>query len=95
MNCGKLLNDNLSPRALAGIEERITALTVELIEGVKPKGRCNFVHDFAEQLPVRIFMQVVDLPVEDLPKLKYLADQYTRPDGSLLMVFSKRAHNDI
>lgn len=79
----KLLNDNLSPRALAGIEERVTALTVELIEGFKPKGRCNFVHDFAEQLPVRIFMQVVDLPVEDLPKLKHLADQFTRPDGSL------------
>jgi cytochrome P450 len=79
----KLLNDNLSPRALAGIEERVTALTVELIEGLKPKGRCNFVHDFAEQLPVRIFMQVVDLPIEDLPQLKHLADQFTRPDGSL------------
>ena len=90
----KLLNDNLSPRALAGIEERITALTVELIEGVKPRGRCNFVHDFAEQLPVRIFMQVVDLPVEDLPKLKYLADQYTRPDGSLTYPEVKQLFDD-
>jgi camphor 5-monooxygenase len=41
------------------------------------------VHEFAEQLPVRIFMQIVDLPIEDLPKLKHLADQFTRPDGSL------------
>ena len=37
----------------------------------------------AEQLPLRIFMQIVDLPLSDLPKLKYLADQFTRPDGSL------------
>ena len=79
----KLLNDNLSPKALRGTEQRITDLTVELIEGFRPSGRCDFVRDFAEQLPVRIFMQVVGLPVVDLPKLKHLADQYTRPDGSL------------
>ena len=28
-------------------------------------------------------MQIVDLPLADLPKLKHLADQFTRPDGSL------------
>lgn len=79
----KLLNDNLSPRALTGMEQRVTDLTVDIIERLKPAGRCDFVRDFAEQLPVRIFMQVVSLPMEDLPKLKHLADQFTRPDGSL------------
>lgn len=79
----KLLNDNMSPKALSALEQRVTDLTVELIEGLRPKGRCNFVHDFAEQLPVRIFMGLVDLPLADLPKLKHLADQFTRPDGSL------------
>ncbi len=78
-----LLNDNLSPRALKGTEDKITALTVELIEGFQAKGHCDFIHEFAEQLPVRIFIQIVDLPVADLPKLKHLADQFTRPDGSL------------
>lgn len=78
-----LLNDNLGPKPLKPIEETIVGLTVSLIEDFQPQGRCNFVHDFAEQLPVRIFMQVVDLPVADLPKLKHLADQFTRPDGSL------------
>ncbi len=78
-----LLNDNLSPKALKGIDGKITALTVELIEGFRAKGRCNFIHEFAEQLPVRIFIDIVDLPVADLPKLKHLADQFTRPDGSL------------
>lgn len=78
-----LLNDNLSPRALGGIDAEIRALTVSLIEGFRPNGRCDFIPEFAEQLPVRIFMQIVDLPVADLPKLKHLADQFTRPDGSL------------
>lgn len=78
-----LLNDNLSPKAIKGLDEEITALTAELIEGFKPKGECDFIHEFAEQLPVRMFMRVVDLPLLDLPKLKHLADQFTRPDGSM------------
>lgn len=78
-----LLNENLGPKPLKPIEQVVTDLTISLIEGFRPNGRCNFTHDFAEKLPVRIFMRVVDLPEEDLPKLKHLADQYTRPDGSL------------
>jgi camphor 5-monooxygenase len=78
-----LLNDNLSPKALAGTDELIRTLTIELIEGFKPNGRCKFMAEFAEHLPIRIFMQIVDLPMADMPKLKHLADQFTRPDGSL------------
>jgi cytochrome P450 len=78
-----LLNDNLSPKALKGTDEKISELTISLIEGFRSDGRCDFIHQFAEQLPVRIFMQIVDLPEKDLPKLKHLADQFTRPDGSL------------
>lgn len=78
-----LLNENLGPKPIKPMEEVVRSLAVSLIEGFRPNGRCNFTHEFAEQLPVRIFMRIVDLPVEDLPKLKYLADQYTRPDGSI------------
>jgi cytochrome P450 len=78
-----LLNAGLSPRAVSEVEGAIRSLTISLIEGFRPTGRCNFTRDFAEQLPIRIFMQIVALPVEDTPRLKYLADQFTRPDGSL------------
>ncbi len=79
----KLLTSGLSPQAVTRVEDRIRALTVSLIEGFQAQGQCNFTHDFAEQLPIRIFMQIVDLPEGDMPHLKYLADQFTRPDGSL------------
>jgi cytochrome P450 len=78
-----LLNENLGPKPLKPIEQSIVDLTVELIEGFRDRGTCNFVHDFAEKLPVMIFMKLVDLPLADLPKLKHLADQFTRPDGSM------------
>jgi cytochrome P450 len=78
-----LLNENLSPKALLGTEETIRAVAAELIEAVYLRGQCDFVREFAEKLPIRIFLQIVDLPLDDLPKLKYLADQFTRPEGSL------------
>lgn len=78
-----LLNDNLSPKAVRGVEESIRSLTIRLIDGFREAGGCNFTKEFAEQLPIRIFMKVVALPDEDTPKLKHLADQFTRPDGSL------------
>lgn len=79
----QLLNGNLSPKAVAPLDPQIRELTATLIDALRPKGECNFTHDFAEKLPVQIFMRLVDLPLEDLPKLKHLADQFTRPDGSL------------
>ena len=79
----KLLNEGLSPKMIGQRKDAMRALTVDLIEGFRANGRCNFTHDFAEQLPVRIFLRLVDLPASDAGKLKHLADQFTRPDGSL------------
>jgi cytochrome P450 len=90
----KILNDNLAAKPIARMKPDVRKLAVELIDQFKPKGRCNFTTDFAEQLPVRIFMRVVDLPESDLPKLKYLADQFTRPDGSITHPEVERQFSD-
>lgn len=79
----KILNDNLYGAAIHPMEPKVRALTISLIDGFVGNGRCDFVREFAEQLPLRVFMQLVDLADEDLPKLKHLADQFTRPDGSM------------
>ena len=78
-----VLNHMLMPKSVNRIEKHVRALAVELIEGFRQRGQCNFTHEFAEKLPLRIFMDMVKLPLADLPKLKYLADQYTRPDGKM------------
>jgi cytochrome P450 len=75
-----LLNEDLSPKKIRSLEDSIRTLAIELIESFRSKGECNFVLDFAEQMPLRIFMRMVELPFADAPRLKYLADQYTRPE---------------
>ena len=78
-----LLNQNLMPNSINPLAGRVRQLTTELIESFLPRGRCNFIHEFSEVLPLKVFMELVNLPIEDLPRLKYLADQFTRPDGSM------------
>lgn len=62
-------------------EEEIRALTVELIEGLKPRGECEFISEFSLRLPLIIFMNMVGLPVSDLPLLRDLVDTFAcNPD---------------
>lgn len=80
-----LLNQNLMPKAINPLEGRVRALTRELIDSFYAAGRCNFIHEFSEVLPLKVFMELVDLPMADLPRLKFLADQFTRPDGTMAL----------
>lgn len=73
-----LLNSSLSPKAIGGAEARIRSTAIELIEAVRTKGQCNFTTDYAEQFPVRIFMGIVDLPLQDAPQLKFWSDCMVR-----------------
>lgn len=79
----KVLDEKLRGSAVTSLDGGIRELTISLIDAFVGNGRCNFVHEFAEQLPLRVFMKLVDLPLESLPELKHLADQFTRPDGSV------------
>lgn len=51
---------------------RARVLAVELIEGFRARGHCDFAADFAQHLPIEVFLSIVDLPSEDRP---YLAAQ--------------------
>ncbi len=79
----KLLNDKLYSAAINPQEPDVRALCAELIDAFADNKRCDFVTEFAQQLPLLVFMRLVNLPVSDLPRLKQMASQFTQPDGSL------------
>lgn len=64
----------LVAKRLSAAIERARALAIELIEGLEPKGRCDFQAEFAEHLPIQIFLDMVDLPLSDRPKLLKFAE---------------------
>lgn len=71
----------LSPKAVSPLGEGARALAIELIEGFHAKGECDFVRDFAQHLPIGIFMRMVDIPQSDREQLLHWADQQVRPDS--------------
>jgi camphor 5-monooxygenase len=80
-----MLNRLMGVKQVAALDGMIRGQAIILIDELKDKGRCNFTREYAEVFPVRVFMLMVDLPMEDAPRLKAIADQITRPDGSLSM----------
>lgn len=67
--------------ALKEREKEARALAIELIEGLRPKRRCEFVTEFAQHLPIKIFMRMVDLPESDRLALLPLANAQVAADG--------------
>ena len=75
------INVAVSPRAIQGLTHEARQLAIELIEGFKAKGECEFVEDFAHYLPITIFLRLVDLPLSDRPWLMQRAEVMVRsPD---------------
>ena len=76
----KLLNDGMSLARVRAMHEAITEQAVALIEGFRAQGRCDFTKDYAQVLPIRLFMALVGLPMEDAPAIRHWAECMTRPN---------------
>ncbi|MGE0388456.1 MAG: cytochrome P450 [Gammaproteobacteria bacterium] len=77
----RLLAPVFTPRALDRFEAIASTLTVDLIEGFRARGRCEFVSEFAQHMPIGIFMHMAGLPTADAAALLPWADLVTRaPD---------------
>ena len=75
-----LLNPWFSPKAVAALEGKARALAIQLVEELKPRGQCDFVADFAQQLPIQVFMSIVNVPASDREQLLAWADGMVRPE---------------
>jgi cytochrome P450 len=73
-----ILNPPFSPRRISELKEFTRQFAVDLIEGFKPRGECEFMQDFALILPIAIFMRLTHLPMDDRLKLLRLAQMSTR-----------------
>ncbi len=59
-----VLNPAFAPSKIAKMRGDAKILTIELIEQIRPKGRCEFVSEFARIMPVAMFLRIVDLPLD-------------------------------
>ncbi len=61
----KVLNRLFLPRAVARLEARARQIVVEIIEGIAPRGKCDFVTEVAARLPMVVICEMLELPRGD------------------------------
>ena len=76
----RLLSRAMTPGAVKSLADRARNLSIGLIEELEPRGKCEFVADFAQQMPIAIFMGMLDLPAQDRPTIMAIVDRIIRPD---------------
>jgi cytochrome P450 len=72
------INVGVSPKTIQGFTAEARQLAIELIEGFRTRGECEFVGEFSQFLPITIFLRLVDLPLEDRPWLLKRAETMVR-----------------
>jgi cytochrome P450 len=77
----KALDKGLSLAQIRHVEDRVRAVAAELVADIASRGHCDFSADYANIFPVKVFMALADLPMEDVPRLSRFAHQMTRPEG--------------
>jgi hypothetical protein len=74
-----LLTPALTPKAVGVWAQEARALAIALIEQFRPLGRCEFIADFAQQLPIVVFLKMCNLPLEDRAMLLEWVGASLRP----------------
>ncbi|WP_321390424.1 cytochrome P450 [Emcibacter sp.] len=78
-----LLNKALSPGTVRRVSGQVRQVSAELIDSFAGRGECDFIAEYSSLFPIRIFMSLVDLPEEDVDRLKYWCDALVRPNPDL------------
>jgi cytochrome P450 len=68
-----------TPARLALAEDKMREVTDTLIAGILKRGECEFVADFAAQMPVVVFLTLLDLPLGDRLTLRAIAHRVLHP----------------
>jgi cytochrome P450 len=80
-----------SPKRIKEMERAHRTFAVDLIEGFRATGSCDFYADFAAVFPTTIFLQIMGMPVDKLDDFMVWEDKILHateerdPDGSLAL----------
>jgi cytochrome P450 len=83
------LQQAFAPKAMLALKDDIRTLANQLIDSVITRGRCDFMVDIAEPLPVRVFLKMLGLPLERQEEYRALVREHLsdpEPDPRKVMM---------
>ncbi len=83
----KLLDPIFAPREVARLEESLVIAVNELIDGFIDRGEVDFAGEFSTLFPTRVFLNLLGLPVDELPRFLTMKDGIIRPQVAIGSVY--------
>ncbi len=80
-----LVTQAFTPRAIAQLTPRITAIVNDLLDNVAAKGKMDIIDDLANPLPVTVIAEMLGIPQQDRADFKHWSDELvgvTQTSGS-------------
>jgi len=80
----KVLQPLFSPQRMKKLGEDIRDVVNELLDEIAPKGEAEFISEFAHELPSRVFLALMDWPLEDAALFSEATDAilFGKPGGT-------------
>lgn len=70
-----------SPKTIAALRDSIRDLADGLIGAVRPNGRCEFMSEIAEPLPVKVFLRMLGLPEDRMYEYRAILKEFMTDIG--------------
>jgi cytochrome P450 len=74
----RLLAPAVMPLRLRALQAQVRQWTIEAIEALRLKGECEFIVEFSSAIPVKAFLAMMGLPIEDHALLNRLGADITK-----------------
>jgi cytochrome P450 len=63
-----LVNPLFTPKRMASLEDKIRLYAHDYVAGLRDRGSCEFMNDFAFEFPIKVFLELMGLPQERMPQ---------------------------
>src|SRR3984957_18696879 len=76
----KLLDPIFAPRLMTAMEDEVAVLVNDLIDRFIDRGEVDFAKEFSVPFPSQVFLTLLGLPLDELPRFLTMKDGIIRPD---------------
>jgi len=86
----RILDPLFAPKKMAEIEGPVTAMANQLIDDFGDRTDVNFAKEFSTLFPTQVFLTLLGLPLDDLPRFLAMKDGIIRPNHVVGTVFGTK-----
>jgi cytochrome P450 len=87
----RILDPLFSPQRIKEMEGAVTDLARSLIDAIAAEDEVDFVQQFSVRFPSQVFLALLGLPLDELPRFLELKDGFIRPES---ITGQPRGHKD-